>query len=121
VHADENDVPPELLRLSRFERPTGTKRFGYWHDHLNEKHPEASADNRQKALNLAYIGVAQMWLAWAVPFGLIGAGLWSLHDSDIEVIIAAACSGFVIVAMALLAVRWRQAHSFWAAKVYPGA
>jgi hypothetical protein len=81
VQKQPGPIQPEFEGLTSFERPRAERCYRRWLDHFQRKEPDKHEANRLRSLNLAHIGLAQIWLAIAGPIGFTATCLWSFHDS----------------------------------------
>lgn len=110
---------PEFEGLTSFERPKAERRYQRWQAHFDKQEPGNADANRQRALNLAYIGMAQLWLAIGGPVGFIAAGFWSFHNAAWQDAVAGVLSLICLCCGVMIVLRWRQARRFWGGVVRP--
>src|SRR5258708_37264175 len=105
-----NELPPELLRLTRGERYYAIPFYQKFIRKYDADRPEMHEDNKRRVLNVAYFTAGRFWLMFTGLFS-VPAGIWlSLSASPGPLILIAVAFLFFCLTL------WR---SVQALKFYP--
>ena len=98
--------------MSVAERRLARRRYEQWYGRLAAQ-GNAEPDLRGMTLRLTYVSVAQLWLAYASPFGFVAAAFWSFRENALQVGCALVFTAITAAFFAMLALRWLQATRYW--------
>lgn len=115
----ELSYPPELDRLSQWERVNAIRKYDSWNRYFAQRDGVDHPTNRGRALNLAYVATAQRWLSIAGPITFIAAAFWSFGMLSWTAIVAASLTILDMYPISRMIVRWRESRLFWNQKVRP--